>query len=90
MVRDSTEWLGGSAQAVAESLVDFTKSAEFLSEESSLVQEYDQKWIGVCAGEVRAVEDNLDALLSSLDSQGIPRSNVVVRFVEREQRALFL
>ena len=90
MERDSTVWLGDSAQAVAESLVDFTRSSEILSEESGLVQEYDQKWIGVCAGEVRAAEDNLEALLSSLDSQGIPRSNVVVRFVEREQRALFL
>ena len=90
MERDSTEWFGESAQAIAESLVDFAKSAEFLSEESGLVQKYDQKWIGVFAGEVRAAEDNLDALLSSLDSQGIPRSNTAVRFVEREQRALFL
>ena len=90
MERDSTEWFGESAQAIAESLVDFAKSTEFLSEESGLVQKYDQKWIGVFAGEVRAAEDNLDALFSSLDSQGIPRSNTAVRFVEREQRALFL
>ena len=90
MVRDSTEWLGGSAQAVAESLADFTKSSRFLSEASGLVQKYDRKWVGVHAGEVRAAEDNLDALLNSLDSQGIPRSDTVVRFVEREQRALFL
>ena len=90
METDATEWLGASAQAVAESLVDFTKSSQFLSAESSLVQKYDQKWIGVCAGEVRAAEDNLEALLCSLDSQGIPRSNAVVRFVEREQRPLFL
>ena len=53
-------------------------------------QKYDQKWIGVRAGVVRAAEDNLEALLRSLDSQGIPRSDTVVRFVEREQRALFL
>ena len=90
MERDVTEWLGGSAQAVAESLVDFTKSSQLLSEESSLVQIYDRKWIGVCSGVVRAAEDNLEALLRSLDSQGIPRSDTVVRFVEREQRALFL
>ena len=61
MVRDSTEWLGGSAQAVAESLVDFTKSSRFLSEASGLIQKYDQKWVGVHAGEVRAAEDNLGA-----------------------------
>ena len=90
MERDATEWLGGSAQEIANSLVDFTESSQFLSEESSLVQKYDQKWIGVCAGEVRAAEDSLETLLSSLDSQGIPRSNTVVRFVEREQRPLFL
>ena len=90
MERDATEWLGGSAQEIANSLVDFTESSQFLSEESSLVQKYDQKWIGVCAGEVRAAEDSLETLLSSLNSQGIPRSNTVVRFVEREQRPLFL
>ena len=90
MERDATEWLGGSATAVAESLVDFTKSSEVLSEDSSLVQKYDQKWIGVCAGVVRAAEDNVEALLRSLDRQGIPRSDSVIRFVEREQRALFL
>ena len=90
MERDATEWLGGSAQEIAETLADFTKSSQFLSEESSLVQKYDQKWIGVCAGVVSAAEDNLEALLRSLDSQGIPRSNTVVRFVEREQRPLFL
>ena len=90
MERDVTEWLGGSAQAFAESLADFTKSSQFLSEDSSLVQKYDQKWIGLCAGEVRAAEDSLEALLRSLDSQGIPRSNTVVRFVEREQQPLFL
>ena len=90
MERDETEWLGGSAQAIANSLVDFTKSSQFLSEESSLLQKYDQKWIGVCAGEVRAAEDSVEALLSSLDSQGISRSDAVVRFIEREQRPLFL
>ena len=90
MERDATEWLGGSPQAVADSLVHYAKSLQFLSEESSLVQKYEKKWIGVCAGVVRAVEDNLEALLSSLDSQGVPRSDTVVRFIEREQRPLFL
>ena len=90
MERDATEWLGGSAQAVADNLVHYAKSLQFLSEESSLVQKYEKKWIGVCAGVVRAVEDNLEALLSSLDSQGVPRSDTVVRFIEREQRPLFL
>ena len=84
------EWLGGSPEEIAESLVRFSRSSELLSVDSTLVDKYAQKWVGVCFGEVKAVEDELDALLNSLDRQGVPRSEVIVRFIEREQRALFL
>ncbi len=86
----SSDWLGDSSQRVAESLVEFTKSAELLSNDPHLVERYAQKWIGVCSGEVKAAEDDLESLLRALDRQHIVRSETVVRFIEKEQRTLIL
>jgi len=87
---DVDEWLGDSPESVAKSLTDFSRSSELLSVDSSLVDRYAHKWIGVCSGKVMAAEDDLEALLDSLDTQGLPRNQTVVRFIEREQRTLIL
>ncbi len=89
-VNDSHDWLGTSPEDVARSLHDFTKSSDLLSKDRALVKRYAQKWIGVCSGEVKAAEDDLDSLLEALDRQGVPRGNTVVRFIERERRTLIL
>lgn len=87
---EGQDWLGTSPRDVAESLLDFKRSSDLLSKDRALVERYAQKWIGVCAGEVRAAEDDLDSLLAALDRQGVSRADTVVRFVEREQRTLIL
>ena len=89
-VGENRDWLGASPGDVANSLFDFTKSVDLLSKDRALVKRYAQKWIGVCSGEVKAAEDDLDSLLDALDRQGVPRGNTVVRFIEREQRTLIL
>lgn len=89
-MNEGHDWLGTSPGNVAESLLDFKRSSELLSKDRALVERYAQKWIGVCSGEVRAAEDDLDSLLAALDSQGVSRANTVVRFIEREQRTLIL
>lgn len=86
----SREWLGASAEEVAESLCEFTESSALLSSDPELVDKYALKWVGVCAGEVKASEEELDDLLRELDSKGVPRSRTVVRFIEKEQRTLIL
>lgn len=83
-------WLDTSPEDVASSLIDFTKSADLLSKDRALVEKYAQKWIGVCSGQVRAAEGDLDSLLTALDRQGVSRADTVVRFIEREQRTLIL
>ncbi len=84
------DWLGASPKDVAEGLLDFARSSELLSNDRRLVDKYAQKWVGVCSGEVKAAEDDLDSLLMELDSRGVPRAETVVRFIEREQRTLIL
>ena len=83
-------WLGASPADVAKSLLDFARSSELLSNDRKLVDEYGQKWVGVCSGEVKAANDDLASLLRELDSQGVPRAETIVRFIEREQRTLIL
>ena len=84
------DWLGASPKDVAESLLDFSKSSDLLSNDRGLVDKYAQKWVGVCSGEVIASADRLDSLLNAMDSQGVSRSDTVVRFIEKEQRTLIL
>ena len=86
----SRDWLGASPEDVAKSLNDFARSSDLLSKDRQLVKRYAQKWVGVCSGEVKAAEDDLDSLLRMLDGQGVPRSDTVVRFIETEQRTLIL
>ena len=86
----SRDWLGASPEDVAKSLHDFAQSSDLLSKDRQLVKRYAQKWVGVCSGEVKAAEDDLDSRLRMLDGQGVPRSDTVVRFIEKEQRTLIL
>ena len=75
------KWLGASPCEIANSLTDFAKSSDFLSRDSQLVRKYPRKWIGVCSGEVKAAEDDLDSLLEALDEQG---------YMEPKKRTLIL
>ena len=84
------EWLGDSLESAASELRDFARSSEMLSSDRDLAQEYPQKWIAVYGGEVRAVADELATLLEELDRLDVPRSNTVVRYMEKEPRTLIL
>ena len=90
MEQNVHDWLGASSKDVAKSLHDFSRSSELLSNDHELVEKYAQKWVGVCSGKVKAARDDLQSLLDELDSQGVSRSDTVVRFIEREQRTLIL
>ncbi len=83
-------WLGAHPRDVARSLLDFTRSSDLLSNDQELVGKYEQKWVGVYHGEVKAAEDDLDTLLKVLDNQNVSRSDTIVRFIEKEQRTLIL
>ena len=87
---EAKEWLGDLPENAANDLRDFARSSELLSSGRDLAEKYPQKWIAVYDGEVRAVADELDALLDELDSLDVPRSSTVVRDMEKEPRTLIL
>ncbi len=83
-------WLGADPGDVVERLRAFTRSCETLSADSSLIEEYAQRWIGVYQGEVQAAADDLESLLRELDRIGVPRGDTVIRFMETDQPTLIL
>ena len=80
-----------SPQEIAESLKAFSEAARVLSSnDPSLIDLYPDKWIAVSHDGVRASADTLDDLLAQVDKKLIPRSEVIVRLIEREPRTLIL
>ncbi len=76
---------------VAASLQEFSESARALSSNHPhLVDDYPDKWIAVFRGTVHAHGDTLDEVLAKVDEEGIPRSEVIIRLIEREPRTFIL
>ncbi len=77
--------------AMAESLRAFQRSARVLSDSHPrLIDEYPDKWVAVTDSTVKAHGDTLEQVLAQIDAQGVPRADVIVRFIERKQRTLIL
>lgn len=80
-----------SPAEVAASLQAFSESARVLSSSHPrLIDEYPDRWIAVFHGAVRADADTLEEVLTEIDEARIPRSDVIVRFIEREPRSYIL
>ena len=76
---------------IAAALRDFTESARILSNAyPHLIDQYPDMWIAVTRGSVRAHADTFDEVLAKIDAAGIPRSEVIIRLIEREPRTFIL
>lgn len=83
--------LFGDPSEVAGRLRDFRKSANVLSSSHPhLIDEYPQEWVAVHDGIVRAHSKDFRTLLRLIDEAGISRHEVIVRFIERNHRALIV
>ena len=82
---------GGAPEEIARGLREFSRSAEMLAKDQPrLIDEYPRQWIGVYRGEVSAKADDLPSLMEQLERQGVPLGDTIVRFIEKNQRALIL
>ena len=87
----SLEALLGDPREVVKGLEDFGKSEALLSSsEPRMADRYPDEWIGLYAGEVRAHEPTLDAVLTELDSLGLPHEGVLVRYIAKNPETLIL
>ena len=83
--------LGRSARDIDRAFKGFSESARlFSSDQPRLIDEYENKWIGVYKGRVEAVADTLKALTQKIGSKNIPMSETMVRRIDREEKTLIL
>ena len=85
------EQLGGSAAQIDEELRRFGEAAKVLSSDHPrMIEEHPLQWIAVYQGKVAATGKNLKSLISQLQEANIPPQSTIIRFIDKEERALIL
>lgn len=83
--------LGGDADTIARELHEFAASASALSDDHPrFIDAYPQKWVAVYHGRVAVVADSLEDLAETAKSEGIPSEQIIIRYIDRNQKTLFL
>ncbi len=54
------------------------------------VHEHPHKWLGLTIGDVWVLADSLEALVEKLGAQGLPRTDVVIRYLNPDPVKLVL
>ena len=81
----------GNPQKIVEGLQRYRKSALVLSKQRPrMIKDHPQEWVALFDGEVRASDKSFDKLMGEIDKQGIPRGEVLVRFIDRSERIKIL
>ena len=80
-----------SAADIDSALKGFSESARlFSSNHPRMIDEYENKWVGVYRGTVAAVADTLEELTEQIVKKSIPPAETIVRHVERKEKTLIL
>lgn len=83
--------LFGDPQQVGSRLRAFRESARvYSSSHPRLVDEYRHQWVAVYDGRVQTHAGSIGDLLEQIETAELPRRDVLVRFIEEDQRALIL
>ena len=81
----------GPLDEIRRDLADFKQSARtFSSDRSRLIDEYREQWVAVLEGNVVAHADSFSAVMDAVDEQRMPRSKVLVRFIDENMRTMIL
>ena len=81
----------GDPAEIDRSLTAFSKSAQVLSaEHPRMIEKYPKQWVAIYEGEVRARGSTFLGLMSQADKEGLPRNELVVRYIDRNQRTMVL
>ena len=81
----------GNLADLARDLQRFRNSARLLSSrQARLIEKYPKQWVAVYRGRVRAHARTLQGLMREIDEKGLPREDVITRFVDKNQRTFIL
>lgn len=81
----------GDPADVDRDLQKFRESARSLSSKhSSMIARYPKQWIAVHQGKVRAQGRTFRSVLAQIDEKGIPRGDVIVRYIDKDERTMIL
>ena len=81
----------GDPKQVARDLQRFRKNTRTVeSTHPKLVDTYPDKWVAVYEGKVRAHSTTFSSLMVAMERQGLPRKDVIVRYIDREERILIV
>ena len=81
----------GSPDSIREELAEFRRNAAaFSAAHPRLIDRYRQRWVAVFGGDVVADGESFEAVMDGIDRLGLPRAQVMVRFVHADARTLIL
>lgn len=88
--RQVASLLGDPKQVVNE-LRSFRRSARILSSHRPrLIDDYRNKWVAIFGGQVKASAVSFDRLMASIDRKKLPRENLVIRYIDNDERIMIL
>ena len=88
---DILKQFGGSAADVDRELQRFRKATRVLSSKHPrLIDRYPKQWIGVYQGRVRVHGRTFTSVMRQIAEKRLPREDVIVRFIDKNQRAMIL
>lgn len=84
------EQVGDLTELVRE-MKDFDMSLETLcSNYGQILKEYPNQWVAVHQGEVKASAETHELLMAAVEQKGLPRHNVLIRFLDKTGRKLIV
>lgn len=81
----------GDPHEIERDLRSFRRTAHILStDHPRLIDRYPKLWVAAYKGRVRATGRTLRSVLNQVESEGLPKDKVIVRFIDKTQRTLIL
>ena len=78
-------------QKFMEEEADYTHRRELIDAHyPAYVQKHPHKWLGLTVGDVWVLADSLEALVEKLDTDGLPRADVIIRYLNPDPVKLVL
>jgi hypothetical protein len=81
----------GDPKRVHKELAAFRRTARKLSSaHPRMIDKYARQWVALYQGKVAATARTLDGVIAAVRAKGLPRSRVVIRFIEKTHRTMIL